>query len=70
MIYVSPSQAEVLAAKARMDSVFEANRLRQGQAGFEYDRRVDFGEPDSDAPADWDDDEESEDEREVEDEFS
>jgi hypothetical protein len=38
-----------------MDAVFEAHRLRAGQAGFEYDRRVDFEAPDSDAPADWDD---------------
>lgn len=50
-----------MAAKAKMDTVFEANRLRAGQEGFEYDRRVDFTAPDPDAPADWDEEEDDED---------
>jgi hypothetical protein len=34
--------AALQAAKAKMDVVFEAHRLRPGEAGYEYDKREAF----------------------------
>lgn len=38
-----------------MDSRFEANRLKPGDPGYEWDRQVDFEAPTE--TADWDEDE-------------
>lgn len=45
--------AALQAAKARMDVLFESNRLKPGDPGYVYDRRVEFGAPQ--AVSDWDD---------------
>ena len=41
------------AAKSEMNVEFEKKLLRPGDAGYEYDRQVDYGEPSE--PSDWDD---------------
>jgi len=46
--------SKVRAAKSTMNKGFEANRLRPGDDGYEYDKRVEFGEPEDDN--EWDDD--------------
>lgn len=43
--------------KGAMEVDFKKNVLKPGDAGFEYDKRVDFG-PKADAAADWDDEDE------------
>lgn len=45
--------AALQAAKARMDVLFESNRLKPGDPGYVYDKRVDFAVPQ--AISDWDD---------------
>jgi hypothetical protein len=52
------SEEENARAKEIMSARFEKNRLQPGDAGYVYDKRVDFSGPT--APADWDDDEEEE----------
>jgi centrosomal protein CEP19 len=47
----------VEAAKHVMNEGYEAHRLRPGDSGYEYDKRVDFGEPEEDNDWDEDDDE-------------
>ena len=44
--------AQLQAAKARMDVVFEANRTRPSEAGFQYDKRAEFSPAEASA---WDD---------------
>jgi hypothetical protein len=46
--------AALQAAKARMDVVFDANRILPGMPGFIYDKRIDFNATEA-APSDWDD---------------
>ena len=46
------SDAELDAAKGKMDKLFEANRIRKGDEGFEWDKRVDFEEGDEESS--WD----------------
>ena len=43
---------DVQKAKSMMDVEFEKNKLQKGDAGFEYDKRVDFAEPTEASP--WD----------------
>ena len=55
------SEQELEMAKARMSTGFEATRLRPGDAGYQYDVRVDFAPAGDDAgswddESDWDDD--------------
>lgn len=45
--------AALQAAKAKMDILFEAVRLKPGDEGYVYDRRVEFAEPRE--TSDWDD---------------
>ena len=47
--------AALQAAKARMDVVFDANRILPGMPGYIYDKRVEFNTDESAAPSDWDD---------------
>lgn len=44
---------ELNAVKATMDVAFRARQLKPGDAGYEYDKRVDFGRPV--AQSEWDD---------------
>ena len=44
--------AALQAAKARMEVVFDANRVARGDAAFVYDRRVEHAPTES---SDWDD---------------
>jgi hypothetical protein len=44
--------ASLRAAKAKMDVVFDANRLKPGDPGYVYDVRVDFSPPT--ATSEWD----------------
>lgn len=46
--------AALQAAKARMDVVFDANRILPGMPGFIYDKRIEFNATEA-APSDWDD---------------
>lgn len=48
----------VEAAKHKMSEGYEAHRLRPGDSGYEYDKRVDFGAPMEDN--EWDDEDEDE----------
>lgn len=43
--------------KARMDVLFEANRLQPGDEGYVYDKEVEFGRPKIESG--WDSEEES-----------
>lgn len=51
------SQEVNKSAKRLMDTRFEANRLKPGDEGYEWDKAVDFDKPTE--AAGWDDDEES-----------
>ena len=42
----------VVKAKEEMEGAFEANRIKKGDDGFEWDKRVEFGE--ADAESSWD----------------
>jgi hypothetical protein len=44
----------LLAAKAKMNGAFEANRVKPTDKNFEWDKRVDFEPPSAAAPSDWD----------------
>jgi len=46
--------AALQAAKARMDVVFDANRILPGMPGFVYDKRVEFNSEETAEPSDWD----------------
>lgn len=46
-------QAQLQAAKAKMDILFDAVRLKPGDAGYEFDKRVEFQAPQ--ATSEWDD---------------
>ena len=46
--------AALQAAKARMDVVFDANRILPGMPGFVYDKRVEFNTTETAEPSDWD----------------
>lgn len=48
------SEADLARAKSLMSEGYEKHRLRPGDPGYVYDRRVDFQEPAHDN--DWDDD--------------
>ena len=48
------SEHELEMAKARMSAGFEATRLRPGDAGYQYDVRVEF-EPAGEDAGSWDD---------------
>jgi len=52
------TEEENALAKAAMSRRFEENRLRPGDAEYQYDRRVEFQPTEG---ADWDDDEDEED---------
>eukprot|EP01116_Phalansterium_solitarium_P011327 TRINITY_DN26970_c0_g1_i1.p2 TRINITY_DN26970_c0_g1~~TRINITY_DN26970_c0_g1_i1.p2 ORF type:complete len:191 (+),score=55.44 TRINITY_DN26970_c0_g1_i1:732-1304(+) len=45
--------AELKAAKSQMDTAFEATRLKPGDPGYQYDKRIEF-KPAAEA-SDWDD---------------
>ena len=46
-------EAELERRKRDMDKQFGANLLKPGDAGFQYDKRVDFDAANA-APSDWD----------------
>jgi hypothetical protein len=56
------SEEENARAKEIMSERFEKNRLQPGDAGYVYDRRVEFSGPT--VAADWDDEDDDEDEEE------
>ncbi len=48
------SEEENILAKKKMDEVFETKRLKPGDSGFEWDKRVDFSPPEE--VCEWDED--------------
>lgn len=48
------NQDELKLAKQKMSVKFEENRLKPGDEGYEWDKQVDFSEPQEDC--DWDED--------------
>lgn len=47
------SEEENIIAKRKMDEVFEARRLKPGDPGFVWDKRIEFSPPEE--VCDWDD---------------
>lgn len=45
--------AQLAAAKLRMDKVYDDNRIKPGDEGYIFDKRVDFGQ--ASEPSAWDD---------------
>lgn len=54
VFFFADFQEDLQRAKSSMDVAFQANRLRPGDDGFQWDVRQDFGQPTD--PSGWDDD--------------
>lgn len=65
------STEEIAAHKKKMDEKFNKNQLKPGDAGFQYDKRVEFKKSAVTAKQDtsWDEDEDAEEDEDVNDYF-